>query len=112
MNQGILKNMRKKYSAYNLLGKKFLLMIDHHSLANYLRQPTLKARQACWADFLSEFDFEIRNLKGKENWVTNALSQKVNCLYEIYFNESRTTSFEQIRETTMQDLEYTFMARS
>ena len=108
-----LKEYEQKYSAYDmelttvihalkmwrnyLLGKKFLLMTNHHSLNNYFKQPTLNARQACWADFLSEFDFRIKHLKGKENWVADALSQKVNYLYEIYFSESRTTFFEHIQ---------------
>jgi len=42
-------------------------------------------------------------LKGKENRVSNALSWKVNSLYEISFSESRTTIFEEIQESTMQD---------
>jgi len=85
-----LKEYEQKYSAYDLeltdvihalkmwrhylIGKKFLLMTDHHSLTNYFKQPTLNARQARWSDFLSSFDFEIKHLKGKENRVMDALS--------------------------------------
>jgi hypothetical protein len=32
-------------------------------------QPKLNARQARWMDLLSEFDFEIKHIKGKENRV-------------------------------------------
>lgn len=71
-----------------LLGKRFLLMTDHHSLINYFKQPTLNVRQARWTDFLCEFDFYIKYIKGKENRVTDVLSQKVSCLYEIYFSGS------------------------
>eukprot|EP00253_Pinus_taeda_P012699 PITA_12699 len=79
-----LKEHEKKYSDYDLeltavihalkmwrhylLGRRFLLLTDHHSLTNYFSQPTLNARQAHWADFLSGFDFDIKHLKGKENW--------------------------------------------
>ena len=63
-----------------LIGKKFLLMTNHHSLTNYFIQPTLNARQADWVDFLSGFHFEIKHLKGKENRVTNKLSRKVHCI--------------------------------
>jgi len=49
-------------------------------------------------DFLSEFYFEIKHLNGKENQVVDALSPKVNRLYEISFSESRTTFFEKIHE--------------
>eukprot|EP00253_Pinus_taeda_P020519 PITA_20519 len=64
-----LKEHEQKYSAYDLelaavihalkmwrhylLGRKFLLLTDHHSLTNYFSQPTLNTRQARWADFLS-----------------------------------------------------------
>jgi len=56
-------NMWRHY----LMGKKFLLMTNHHSLTNYFKQPTLNARQAHRVDFLREFNFEIKHLKGKEN---------------------------------------------
>ena len=40
-------------------------------------QPTLNARQGRWLEFLCEFDFEIKHIKGKENKVVDALSRKV-----------------------------------
>ena len=40
-------------------------------------QPTLNARQARWLEFLCEFDFEIKHIKGKENKVADALSRKM-----------------------------------
>ena len=42
-----------------------------------LDQPNLNARQARWLDFLSEYDFEIQHIKGKENKVADALSRNV-----------------------------------
>eukprot|EP00253_Pinus_taeda_P012980 PITA_12980 len=94
-----LKEHEQKYSAYDLeltavihalkmwrhylVGRKFLLMTDHHSLTSYFSQPTLNARQTRWVDFLGNFDFEIKHLKGKENRVADALSRKVHCIYEI-----------------------------
>eukprot|EP00253_Pinus_taeda_P010363 PITA_10363 len=87
-----LKEHEQKYSAYDLelaavihalkmwrhylMGRKFLLHTDHHSLTNYFSQPTLNARQARWVDFLSGFDFDIKHLQGKENKVADALSRK------------------------------------
>ena len=40
-------------------------------------QLNLNARQATWLATLSEFDFEIKYIKGKENRVANALSRRV-----------------------------------
>ena len=40
-------------------------------------QPTMNSRQVRWLEFLCEFDFEIKHIKGKENKVSDALSRKV-----------------------------------
>lgn len=82
-----------------------LLMMDHHSL-NYFNQPTLNDRQARWVYFLRTFDFEIKHLKGKENWVANVLSQKVHCLYKISRSEGRITFNEMIKKVVEQDYNY------
>eukprot|EP00253_Pinus_taeda_P011854 PITA_11854 len=89
-----------------LLGRKFLLLTDHHSLTHYFSQPTLNARQGRWADFLSGFDFEIKNLKGKENQVADALSRKVHCLCELSVSKWRTSLVEQIKTAASRDSEY------
>ena len=59
------------------MGRKFELRIDHCGLKYLFDQPTLNARQARWLEFLCEFDFEIKHIKGKENKVVDALSRKV-----------------------------------
>ena len=51
-----------------------MLMTDNKGLKYLLDQPNLKARQARWLSFLSEWDFEIKHINGKENKVANALS--------------------------------------
>ena len=50
-------------------------MIDNKGLKYLLDQPNLNARQARWLAFLSEYDFEIQHIKGKENKVADALSR-------------------------------------
>jgi hypothetical protein len=54
-------------------GKKNELRTDHSGLKYSFEQPTLNARKAIWMEFLSEYDFEIKHIKGKENQVVSAL---------------------------------------
>jgi hypothetical protein len=58
------------------MGKKFKLRIDHYGMKHLFGQPTLNAKQTRWLEFLSEYDFEIKHIKGKENQVVDALSRR------------------------------------
>ena len=58
------------------MGIKFELRADHCGLKYLFNQPTLNARKARWLEFLCEFDFEIKHIKGKENKVVDALNRK------------------------------------
>jgi hypothetical protein len=57
-----------------LLGRRFLLMTDHCGLRHLFYQSKLNSRKDRWMALLSEFDFEIKHIKGKENRVVGALS--------------------------------------
>ena len=61
-----------------LSGSKYQITIitDHHSLKHFDTQPHLTARQARWAEFLSEFDYNIIYKEGKDNIVADALSRR------------------------------------
>ena len=48
------------------MGRRFELKTDHCDLKYLFDQPTLNARQARWLEFLCEFDFEIKHIKGKK----------------------------------------------
>lgn len=50
-------------------------MSDHSGLPNLFDQLNLNGKQARWLAKISEFDFEIRYIKGKENRVAYALSR-------------------------------------
>ena len=69
-------------------------MTDNKGLKYLLDQPNLNARQARWLTFLSEYDFEIQHIKGKENKVADALSRnaKLNFIAAI---SSYTTDLEE-----------------
>ena len=55
-------------------------MKNNKGLKYLLDQPNLNARQSRWLTFLSEYDFEIQHIKGKENKVADALcrNEKLN----------------------------------
>jgi hypothetical protein len=55
------------------VGNKFELRTDHCGLTHLFGQPTLNARKTRWLEFLNEYDFEIKNIKGKENQVVDAM---------------------------------------
>jgi hypothetical protein len=58
-----------------IMGRKFLLLDDNNGVKFLFSQQDLNARKAIWIAFLSEFDFEERHIKGKENKVVDALSR-------------------------------------
>jgi hypothetical protein len=75
----------KKWRHY-LMGKKFELRTNHNGLKYLFDQPTLSARQSRWLEFLCEYDFDINNIKGKENKVDYALSRRVHELHDTSIN--------------------------
>ena len=60
-----------------LLGRRFVLMSDYSGLRYLFNQPNLNAMKFRWLAKISEFDFEIKYIKGTKNRVANALSRKV-----------------------------------
>jgi hypothetical protein len=66
----------RKWRHY-LMGKSFELRTNHNGLKYLFDQPTLNARQSRWLEFLSEYDFDIKHIKVKENKVVDALRRRV-----------------------------------
>jgi hypothetical protein len=66
-----------------LMGKRFELRIYHSSLKYIFEQPILNAMEMRWLEFLSEYDFDIKHIKGKENKVVDALSRRVHLMHAI-----------------------------
>ena len=52
-------------------------MTEHISLMYFFSQTDLNAQQARWLSFLSEFDMDIKHIKGKENKIADALRRNV-----------------------------------
>jgi hypothetical protein len=70
----------KKWRHY-LMGNKFELRTDHNGLRYLFDQPTLNARQRRWLEFLCEYDFDIKHIKGREKKVVDALNRRVHELH-------------------------------
>jgi hypothetical protein len=64
-----------------LMGKRFELRIDHSGMKYLFEQQTLNSRQTRWLEFLSEYDFDIKHIKGKENKVVDTLSRRVHIMH-------------------------------
>jgi hypothetical protein len=95
----------KKWSHY-LMGRRFELMTDHNDLKYLFDQPTLNARQSRWLEFLCEYDFYIKHIKGKENKVVDALSRRVHELHATTISMYRTDIKSIILEDANTDLQY------
>ena len=50
---------------YYLMGSKFILLIDNSGVRHLFSQHDLNVRQERWFSLFSEFDFEVRHIKGK-----------------------------------------------
>jgi hypothetical protein len=88
------------------MGKRFEIRIDHNGLKYFFDHPTLNARQSRWLEFLCEYDFDIKHIKGKENKVVDALSRRVHELHATAISMYRNDIKGRILEVANEDLEY------
>jgi hypothetical protein len=95
----------KKWRHY-LMGKKFELRTDHNGLKYLFDQPTLNARQSRWLEFLCEYDFDIKHIKGKENKVADVLNRRVHELHATTISMYQTDIKSRISEAANADLQY------
>jgi hypothetical protein len=89
-----------------LMGKRIELRTDHNSLKYLFDQPTLNARKSIWLEFLCEYDFDIKHIKGKENKVVDALSRRVHELHATTIIMYETDIKDKILEAASVDLQY------
>jgi hypothetical protein len=95
----------RKWRHY-LMGKRFELRTYQNSLKYLFDQPTLNARQIRWLEFLCEYEFDIKYIKGKDNKVVDALSRKVHELHATAISMYRTELKDRILEAGNVDLQY------
>ena len=56
--------------------------------------------------FLSEFDFEVKHIKGKENRVDDALNRRTHEVYEIALSQPESDLLRKIKVSIIHDVEY------
>jgi hypothetical protein len=95
----------RKWRHY-LMGKRFEIRTDHNGLKYLFDQPTLNTRQTRWLEFLSEYDFDIKHIKGKENKVVDALSIRVHELHALAISMYQLDLKDKIIEAAKSDLQY------
>ena len=54
-------------------------------------------------DFLSEYHFELKHIKGKKNKVADALSRRTHMIYEVNLSQSDLDLHVRIRKTNKVD---------
>ena len=89
-----------------LIGIKFTLLSPNKTLKYLFDQQGLNALQARWLGFLSEYDFEIKQIKGMENKVADALIRNAIPHCSAPISSYKTNLEDLIKEATKNDEEY------
>jgi hypothetical protein len=90
-----------------IMGMRFLLLTDNSEVKYLFNQPDLNVRKARWLSFLSEFEFEVRHIKGKEIKVVNTLSRRIHGLFEMNVSRAESDLEGRIRTIGVDDENYT-----
>jgi hypothetical protein len=77
-----------------------MLMTNHCGLRYLFDQPKLSAR---WMALLTDFDFEIKHIKGKENMVVDALSRSVKMIHLVTVSTCETDIRERVKSAQETD---------
>jgi hypothetical protein len=95
-----------RMSRHYLMGRKIELRIEQSGLKYVFEQPTLNDRQTRWLEFLSEYNFYIKHIRGKENKVVDALNIRVHKMHATTISMYRTDLKERILEVVTIDQHY------
>jgi hypothetical protein len=87
-----------------LMGKRFEPRIDHNGMKYLFDQLNLNARKGIWVEFLYEYDFHFKHIKGKENKVVDALNKRVHELHATIIIMYQTDIKGRILEAANEDL--------
>jgi hypothetical protein len=86
--------------------RKFESRTDHNGLKYSFEQQTLNVRKTRWLEFMSEYDFDIKHIKGKENMVIDALNRRVYAMYVTTITMCKSDLKNKILESLISDEYY------
>ena len=86
--------------------KRFGLRTYHCGLKHLFGKPTLNVGKTRWLEFLSECDFKIKHIKGKENQVVDALIRRTQEVHVSSIDMYTTYLKDKILEATNLDQLY------
>jgi NADH:ubiquinone oxidoreductase subunit D len=88
------------------MGRRFELITYHCGLKYLFGKPTLNSRKTRRLEFFSEYDFEIKHIKGKENQVVDALIIRSHEMHISVISMFNTYLKDKILEETNSDQQY------
>jgi len=89
-----------------ILGTRFVLMRNHIGLRYLFDQSNLNGRKARWLATISEFEFEIRYIKSKENRVADAIRRHIQVHHLEAMSSYGTYLQDKVLRTRQQDVIY------
>jgi hypothetical protein len=89
-----------------IMGKKFKIRTNHIGLKYIFEQPILNVGQTRWLEFVSEYDFDIKHIKEKENKVVDVLSRRVHLMHATAVSMHQTDLKSRILDDLVTDQHY------
>jgi hypothetical protein len=86
-----------------LFPKEFVIHSNHESLKHLKGQLKLNRRYAKWCEFIESFPYIVKDKKGKDNVVADALSRRHSLLTEL---DATILGLESIKELYLSDLNF------
>ena len=89
-----------------MIGNKFLLLTYNIGLKELFDKKKSTSCQARWIAFLSEYGFEIKHIKGKENIVEDVLSRKQHKMHSVLISNYESQFKTLLKEASTNDEKY------
>jgi len=90
-----------RHFSYYLIGRRFRVCTDHHSLIRLTTQSELSPRLARWLSTFLQYDMEIQHIPGETNVVADALSRIADDSPATSFAPQSTADLTQAHERAM-----------